>query len=342
MTATRHLFPNLKETVRTVVSDSPDRREVNALVEICRALAEAFLLGKSSNGMLATLHGLRINDLAYDCIAELFRVDDRGNYLELQSYFSGVSINELSDEEVLPHLRRLVFSKVNQGIFRLYSEMDPSLAKILRNVKLAVISMKMFTESERFGEACLAPSLADPLTHLPAFDAAEIEGRFGAVTTGRELIPQLLGKLSLLLREQDEYCRVVPLLRVAMLIRKTYEGKQPAQDESDRADATLHLGDVMAVISESCTEIKRKMRPKYVDTGKVEECVLGFYFDVIETEMMSRADGGHTDQANLFTLLRRYLPGMEKDEYHEHHRGRLEYCLRLVGQRVTAKLQGHT
>jgi hypothetical protein len=325
--------------VLDVTGPAPDRTRVNSLVEVCRALASSFLSGKASAGTLASFHGISINDLAYDCIADLFRQDGNGNYLELQSYFDGLHVESLDDAEVLPHLRRLVFSKVNQGLYRLYSETDPSLSRILRNVKLAIGALKNFTEAERFGETYIAPSLADTLEHLPPFDRDDLECRFIAMTTGTELVPQLLARLSLLLRDQEEHCRVVPLISVGLMIRKVYEQKKAASVEPDATETAMGMKDVITIVQDACNEVKQKIRAKYVDCGKVSESVFCCYFKAIEGEILNRVRGKGGNEHTLFTALKESLPGLGKEEYQNQHRSRVEYLLKLVGERVALRLR---
>lgn len=168
----------MRDHLRAIISGTSARPQLNAVVAVCHALASASLATRRTSSTLVSLHGLNRSDLAYDCIAEISRQDAAGAFVQLNAYFDGLSLGSLSDEEILAHLRRLVVSKVNQGIFRLYNEADPPLGKILRNIKLAVNSLKHFTEIERFGELCLAPSLCDTLEYLPVPDPEEIQRSF--------------------------------------------------------------------------------------------------------------------------------------------------------------------
>src|SRR5271169_1856494 len=194
----------LRVIIPSILAGSHSRKDLNRLIGVSHSLAASFLANKATTESLISVYDLTTSDLAYDCIADLFQEDGDGKYRQLQAYFAGLSISTSHDEEILAHLRRLVFSKVNQSIFRLYSEADPSLSKILRNIKLAIHSLKNFEELDRFGEPCIVPSLCDTLVHLPPFECEELEHCFLQVTRGNELIPDLLAKLSLLLREQIE------------------------------------------------------------------------------------------------------------------------------------------
>ncbi len=221
----------LRVIIAAILAGSHSRKELNCLIGVSHSLAASFLASKATTESLISVYDLTTSDLAYDCIADLFQEDGDGKYRQLQAYFAGLSIATARDEEILIHLRRLVFSKVNQSIFRLYSEADPSLSKILRNIKLAIHSLKNFEEIERFGEPCIVPSLCDTLVHLPPFEREELEHCFLHIARGDELIPDLLAKLSLLLREQIERCRILPFVGVGILFRTVYEKKELAQPE---------------------------------------------------------------------------------------------------------------
>ena len=162
------LLAGLRENLRFMLAGSHSPAQLNCVVAVAHALATSFLLSKRSAGRLSVLHGLNHSDLAYDCIADIFQLNEGGTYVQLSAYFAGINLKLASEEETLAHLRRLVFSKVNHGIFRLYSESDPVLAKILRNIKLAIASLGSFVELQRFDESCIAPSLCETNEHLPA------------------------------------------------------------------------------------------------------------------------------------------------------------------------------
>ncbi len=61
---------------------------------------------------------------------------------------------QLCVKDLLGPARRLVFSHVNQALCRIYQETDPSLGKLIRNLKLAVktFCQKLF-DGESVAEA---------------------------------------------------------------------------------------------------------------------------------------------------------------------------------------------
>ncbi len=64
---------------------------------------------------------------------------------------------------------------------RLYAEVDPLLAKILRNTKLAITKTGLLHESDRFGETFLIPRHAHVRFDLPPMDLKYLETEFSSV-----------------------------------------------------------------------------------------------------------------------------------------------------------------
>jgi hypothetical protein len=80
----------------------------------------------------------RLEDLAWDFIADLFEKDDENMLSTFCQYFNEESLVQMDETDVQSELRKLVFTKVDDNIFRAVGEKDPSLRKIIRNLKLAI------------------------------------------------------------------------------------------------------------------------------------------------------------------------------------------------------------
>ncbi|MBI5475393.1 MAG: hypothetical protein HY964_01490 [Ignavibacteriales bacterium] len=334
-----NLLKNLRENILVVIAGSHRHDQLNRLIAVSHTLANSFLASKTTAGTLASTYGMSTSDLAYDCIADLFQKDADGNYIQLLSYFKGLPITTAKQEEVLAHLRRLVFSKVNQGIYRLYSEADPSLAKIIRNIKIAVNVLKNYDEVEKFGESSLVPSACNPLEHLPPIDKDLLEQRISAITTGRELVPELMAKLSLYLREQNEHCRVIPIVTVAILFRSIYNCRQDLPNQVVMEDVELIASDTSATIKNVCEDIKNKNQIKYVGEGKISEEMFEKYFIVLEEELREKFIGKNGHDFSLYESLKKLSPDLTKEDYKKNHRNKIEYLLKQVNKEAVKRLK---
>jgi hypothetical protein len=310
-------------------------------VAVCHSLSISYLKNKLASGKLnVNLMGLNCLDIGYDCIAELFQQDESGNFKQLKTYFEGFAFDYVSDEELLIHLRSLVISRTNQGIYRLYSEIDPSLGKILRNLKLSLRSLGNFVALERFGETYIVPKLSEPLEDLPICDIERLERELSPFVKGTERIPDLLSKLSLHLRNQSEYSRQIPLVSVGLMFRSLFSQKNETaiEDEIQNVDGVLLTDEATAIIRKVCGEIRTEMFPRYVWKKKVDEKVYENYFIVVE-RVLSETVVGDGGDYSLFESLAALLPGLTNEEYRRKHRNILEYLCRMARKKTIRSLK---
>lgn len=79
----------------------------------------------------------------------------------------------------------LVVGKVNNNLVRLYSEAEPALGKILRNIKHALTPESGLGQVARFNEACLVPAGIDLLAHNPPYTFEALQAAGAGEETGR-------------------------------------------------------------------------------------------------------------------------------------------------------------
>lgn len=316
------------------------RQQLNDFVAVCHAIAVGAVRTRTRTLRYLTQFSFANDaDVAYECISDLFRQDEKGVILQVTAYFEGIDCARATDQELLIHLRRLVFSKVNYGLFRLLNEADPALGKILRNTRLACQTLHNFDIVERFGDPCLVPPMCNPLEHLPVLDPTAIQRELHRVAQRSEHVPGLLSRLSLFLREQSTWSRFVPVMAFALAVRSFYEDRSvPKQEIADEPESLL-IAEVTALIDDACSRVRRQVEHKYVAGGKVSGKDLDSYFRVIRELLIDRFVQHDGDARSLFTRLGNELPALTKETYLESHRSRLEYLARLTESRVNRDLR---
>ncbi len=332
------LQQHLRENLCGLLSGNHTPGQLNGVIRVAHALATAFLASKRSSGTLSVSHGLSVSDLAYDCIADIFQRNDAGVFVQINAYFSSVPLDAIADEELLAHLRRLVFSKVNHGVFRLFNESDPTLAKILRNTKLAIAALGQFVESERFGEHCIAPSMCETLEHLPSLEREYMENHLLSVARGNESVPDLIAKLGMFLRDQTECSRIIPLVTVAYALRTVYESGYRHTAETADGEPSLSPDEMTAILRGVCNEITNRFSAKYIGK-KLQPEVFAVYMKTIESGLVQRFVYLDGDDKSLYEQLETMLPGLTKEDYKEYHRARLEYLSRQAHDLAVQRLQ---
>ena len=323
-----------------MLANSYSRQQENAIVALCHAIAVASLRNIISDGTIKQEYlGIKQSDIAYDCIAELFRKDDSGNVLYLQAYFSSFSFTSLTDNEILAHLRRIVQSRVNQGLQRIYQEADPALGKILRGIKGSINSLHNFNNIERFAKTYIAPVECDLLFHLPEMPRTTLELELGARVKGSENIPTMLAQLSLLLREQEEFRRMVPLMALALVIRSLYSrGMKFEEVVAPKVEETMMLRDTELLVRQACDHIKRETEEKYLRVKRVSPKIFDRYFLAVEKNVFESIMGTNGEEGSLYRALKLQLPALTQPEYRDQHKHTLEYIARLCRNEALRRL----
>ncbi len=333
------LINDTKKLLQSILSGKQFEVELNSLVHLCHSLAIPYVAKRlNKDSILRGTLGLDVSDFAYDCIADLFAFSGSGQFPHFHAYFAAFPLASLSDAEAVSHLRRLVFSHANQGIFRLYNQVDPTLGKIIRNVKLALQEFTSLELVEQFGEQRLAPSGCDQLIQFRTLDAVELETGLGKYLHGTENIPFMLGKLALFLREQEYTSRVVSLTIVAIVFRSLYKRAADVDLNQDMEKVETVSDDLNGVIRKAVKSTMKRAQNTYARKKNMDVGLLEVYFRVIEKRFVLIHSGDGVE-VGLRELLKEHFPDMSADEYKKKHRSRLEYLSRLTGLEVGKELR---
>ncbi len=330
----------LRELLISMTSDRPPEAVVCEFVTFCRKTAVVFLRKKIAGGKLNLNHiSLCVEDLALDCVADLFSRNSEGGFVQLQVYLRGTEVEKMADEELMAYMRRLIFAKVNQGIFRIYHDVDPSLSRLIRNIKISIHALENFMVVDRFGESFIVPTACDPLEHLPLIEAAALQEALRQTVGKSETVPNLMAHLSRYLREQDEYCRLVPLVQVALIFRSLYSATQVEDATPSDAEMAATVSDATEVISRTCRWVRDRAQKKYVESGKVCAEMFAHYFTVVETALLHTIVDRDGDDVHYYDELSKLVPGLSKEEYRINHKSKIEYLGRITHRRALKELK---
>jgi hypothetical protein len=330
----------LKRLISSLTSPNPSTESVDEFILLCRRIATVYIKRKAVYGRIRfDLLSISLNDLTLDCIADLFQRDEAGNLIQVKTFFESLSIESASEQDLLTHLRRLMFARVNQSLFRIYNEVDPSLGKILRNMKIAIQALHNFHIIERFGETCITPSMCDALEHLPEVDKIVLEETLRFAVKGLDNIPTMMSKLSFYLREQTEHSRIIPIMTVAIIFRSIYCDVPVILGTNIEEQFLSH--DTSVIINEVCARVMNELEPRYVGTKKMDHPTLRKYFDVIKKNLYHVIIQQDEEQYSFYDNLQAQIPELTKEAYKKNHRSKLEYFAKLAHKRAIKELKNH-
>ncbi|MBK7259231.1 MAG: hypothetical protein IPI01_15790 [Ignavibacteriae bacterium] len=329
---------SLQENLSALLDGRATRQQVDAVIAVCHALALTHVRSKRSAWRMMEFHGVSHADLAYDCIAELFRRDDAGVFTDLQAFFKDLSPGTADSAEILVHLRRLVFAKTNRTLSRLIADTDSLFFRITRNVRLAASMSGLFEETERFGETLLVPAGIDPQYHLPYLADARLAQVVWNAYSLSALIPVFMSRLHEALAGVHDACRVIPLMPVVLLIKEVHEGHYAHRESAVRPDA-LAEDAALEIVAVARRETGERFQREYVGKGKVTLEEFTAYLNAIQSILVTRIAEDAGNELSLFSALKGELGDVAEECYKRMHRSRIEYMARYMHQRVAEHLK---
>jgi hypothetical protein len=305
---------------------------VRQLVDVCHRIAVAYLRQKMRRGRLQPERfGLSLEDLALDCFADLFQRDDTARFEVLANYFRTIGVEQTSEEVLAIILRRLIFSKVNEGLFRRYREADASLAKIIRNVKNAVRTVSGIWLIKREGNLWLVAGQDRSIEALPLAPPELLESFLIMSVSDSPQVNRAVSAFRDFVAVHPGYSNGYPLTMFSQALRAAFWRLGLADEhDSHRDEETFLPKEVERAISVATGEVKANMYKSYVEKGKVDAHTFDAYFRAVEDILAAQFVSGARPVTSYYVALQGYLPGLGKNSYHVAHRNIVEYLTKLA------------
>ncbi|HEY6950858.1 MAG TPA: hypothetical protein VI758_00545 [Bacteroidota bacterium] len=323
--------PHLKTIIPSLCSPDPSPELLREFVYLCRNIAVAYLRTKVKNGRLdPNAFGINLEDLALDCIADLFERKE-GRFVELVNYYRRVDCRASTDEELLGATRRLVFSKVNEGLFRHYRDNDRSLSNTIRNLKSAVQFSRTLFPLVRNGELWIQLMRPDSgPDHLPLIPPEYIEARLVRRREHQRGIRGLLDEFAEVLSEQNIYRKEYPLIGLAIILRAAMVRDVLVESDTTAEPLEISPDEIRQFVRSSIERVKSSMRPTYVEKGKFPDGTLNLYFECIEEILDAEYISNDGMDLTYYEMFRKRISTITESQYRKHHRVYLEYLAKLT------------
>mgnify|MGYP005842649685 CR=1 FL=1 len=314
--------------------------EINQLVKFAHQFAAIRLTQLLKNQKITfDIYPHTINSVALDCIAEIFEMDEEDRFPELMIYFSNErDPYKVTEEQTLINFRTLVFSKLNDGIFRIYHENDPVTSKIIRNIKMSIKKSASIRTIERLGETFLSASEVINF-HLPPFPHQELESELLHLLHKRVTIKTALSEMCRLLDNNSQYRNFISLLDAALILKSIYLKIDSVSPVSFTMDTDLLEMDIKSIVKNSIREINLLMEEKYLIKKKLADFEFNCYMKAISQLLTNTYIFNNGVELSYFDYLKENLPDLTYDEYRRKHRIQFEYIAKLSKKRVTENLK---
>lgn len=270
---------------------------------------------------------------AMDCIAELFERDEDNKFVILREYFSGErDIDKISEKLIIYHFSILIHSKLNDGIYRLYSENDPVLNNIIRNLKRAVSLDEKYKKYNRFGKTYIYTcQIEERHDHLPEIPLNELESLIMSeyfTTNNKRECKNFLELVFAILNENQEYRRFYSLIDLAVIFKSLFTRKKVPVEEIIFVPEEMIISNIPMLIEKKIIELEITLKIRYIKTNKLNETQFMNYFSAV-SDILYDIYNEEVDDNRYYEYLQRYLPDLKYEDYRKNHRNQFEYMVRI-------------
>lgn len=299
------------------------------LITVCADIGEAYLKIHRKEQYIVQSLGITLRDFAFDGIAELFTENGK----VLKGFFDPLSLKTMDEAAVFINLRKLVFGQMNDHIFASYKQVDPSLSKIIRNIKrgvkygridqLRIGSNPRFIEHEELnkGQPCIPHHL---LIH-----------RYIPNTVRPQNMTEALLCLRDFFEMHPQYQARISILSFAFLLRDYYAMQlEEVIEFNNTSISEMYQEELVKIIKKAVKHIRLSLYAGYVVYHqKMEEHMYALYFMVVEKILLNEyflEEREHT----YYEFFRSIHGEITKKEYRDQHRQYLEYFVKKTRQRL--------
>jgi hypothetical protein len=328
-----------------LLAEHPSNGDINEFIGHCQRIAVAYLRRRGRLGRLRLdQFDLTEDDLALDCLADLFRRDEEGAFVQLHAYARAVRYQELDAAGLEIAVRRLVFSAVNEGLFRRYRENDPVVGRFIRTLKRHIKRHETLVLVRERASLQVALRDAEPARlMLPQMPAEVLECYLHGSFDARTSVPSALAVLSELFETHPDYAPRIALSDLALSIRSVLVRRSAADSPDDEtASESLERTDMRelagAHVERALEEVADDMRALYVERRSIPPALYGAYFRAIRDILTAQFVDGDEASVSFRSALDRYVGGLSSQEYRGQHQAVLEYLINLTKRRFLQRV----
>lgn len=311
--------------------------DVKHLVITAHGIASNYLKMKRSMGLLNHVLILNnIDDIAWDCIGSLFERDSSNRLIVLQHRFNAFDTSSLSCDDMKIEFRKLVIRHVNDELYKLYSESDRSLSRMIRNLKSAVSDEPDMSVSVRFNKKVILFSPDSPSTRTQSIESEILLIRLCQRLRGQPSVSaqDVLTQTKSIILESEIYKTEFYVSDLALIWRQVLDLLHIDDKEEIKPDSILTPDEIELFIKESVNYFDQTYKAKYVEKGKISEVHWTNYLTCIQLILINQYGEDRDDSTSYFECLKSVLPKLSAHEYTKKHKSYIEYFVRLCNHRL--------
>ena len=333
----------LRESLTLAYNGAISKQELVRFVFFSRGVCERHLY--TFRPYVATLcyqEKINLSDLAYECIAPVFSLDEQKRFYRLRKFVDSLhrKLDSIDENSLFISFRSFFTTIINVEIARYHVELDPIGAKILRGLKLTVKHSTIAKiEESPFG--VVIKSLQNDLFSLSDdFPIDLLERELVSRKAMSKIHPGFVHDVISILNEQEKYRRSI-LLYDLVALKKKYmqlEEKEILTEVSyDKHFYQLFSSYEISYLKErSLKFMERKANSLYTETEKISAKDLSIIIETLR-RIINEWFSGDGNEKYYIDHLRHSLP-ITKQEYNHLWKNKIEYLAKLVKLYIAEKI----
>lgn len=333
-------YDDLKSTLATLAGGKAAHRDVLSVVQVSRAIVTAYLNVKmSSLGFLYQSQGLSETDLAYDCIADLFRSNDGQHYPKVEAFASSLHapLIDMPPVEVFIAFRGFLTRVARGHIADLFYLSDPVGGRIHRNIRECVQShagLKLFDTPEGL-YLTVDPEMRSGTA--AEFPREELERELFSRIDHKRGTGRLLHQVHEILAGDERFSGRIRLFDLVQIFKRIFGADHPEHLAEPKSDFDgLSEADIGILRDRTLKTTKEKIFLAYLGSGKLTRReAMALYQTVADV-----IDGWIEGSDGTMSLYNRLTVHLETDsgKYGERYRAKLEYLVKTARRDLAALL----
>ncbi len=325
----------LKKHLLNAIEKKISVTDCSEFVSLSKNVITPYLIStKSSFLQLSRIHGLDVNDLAIDILADVFQQDEKGTLVNLKNFASSLwtDIKDVDEENIFRAYQSFLRKMADVHVARSYAELDPNGFKIQRNIKETLPLENMVIRKSILGTSIYIEGneIADRLTY-PNID--EIETGFLCKAEGKNTTRELLKIIRDNLLQLDNSRKEINLVDAVRLFKKHYKIDQDLQYEESSIEKLLTDSfceeiEINQICSNVLDKIKSKIFIDYFSKGKLTISQTKAVINAITDIVYDMVNTGK-NHSSFFDYMNKYLE-IDHMEYELKFKSKIEYIVKQV------------
>lgn len=327
------LAPELRSYLAEIENGEIKQPALAKLINLTKSIAASYIrIMRKDASIILRDSGFTIDDLAIDSCGEVFGSKNGESFYQLRKFISSLSqpLQQIDDLSLWSAFFAFVRRVADVNISRIFSQIDPAGAKLVRNLKENLKkSNRLFLLRTEAGGFVLPKNL-ETLGSMPEYPPEKLQEDVSIYKVENGRVSDFLEAVYKALSDQSSYRRIIPFNVLVNLLRNInvqlnagFVEEQFSIEHNliSALDREIMLRQVEKVISE-------KIFSTYLLKGKVNEAEAKILYLVI----LKTAEGWFTDDVSDLSLYKvlKMFTSVDRLEYERFWRVKLEYLLKLA------------